>query len=333
MSEGLKKAFAKPMVWALVGLLAVLLFDLFFVPGFFQFTVRDGRIYGSIVDIFNRAAPVTLLGLGMTLVIATFGIDLSVGAVMAIAGAAAANNLVSKDPNVGVAISIGLGLALLCGFFNGFLVSVVKIQPIVATLILMVAGRGIAQLMTNGTIVTFENAGFEQLGSGGLLGLPTPVVIAAAALGLLALLTRQTAFGTYLEAVGSNPKASILVGIRPGLVKFWAYTLCGVLAGVAGLVACADIKAADANNVGLYMELDAILAVTIGGTSITGGRFSLVGTVLGALFIQALTTTILTTGVPKDVTLVVKALVIVVVCLLQGPEFWKMLRGSKAVAA
>ncbi len=131
----------------------------------------------------------------------------------------------------------------------------------------------------------------------------------------------------------SNAKAAELVGIKEGTVKFWAYVLCGLAAGIAGLIATADIKAADANNGGLYLELDAILAVTIGGTAITGGRFSLTGTVVGALLIQALTTTINTTGVSKDVTLVIKAFIVIAVCLLQGPRFWEMIRGNKAVTA
>ena len=328
----LKEWAQNPLFWAVVGLLLVLTYDLLFVKDFFQITVRDGRFYGSLIDVLNRAAPTLIVGLGMTLVIATFGVDLSVGAVMAIAGAIAAKILTSPAPSVTNAVLAGLALALVCGAFNGFLVSKIKIQPIVATLILMVAGRGIAQLMTDGKIITFESPRFENIGTGGFLGLPMPVILAAVSFALFSLLTRRTAFGLYLEAVGNNAHAAKLVGIREGVVKFWAYTLCGLAAGLAGLIATADIKAADPSNVGLYLELDAILAVTIGGTAITGGRFSLTGTVVGALLIQALTTTILTTGIPKDVTLVVKALVVVVVCLLQGPRFWEMLRG-KAVTA
>lgn len=322
-----------PLFWAVSGLILVLLYDLFFVENFFQITVQDGRLYGSLIDVLNRAAPTLIIALGMTLVIATFGVDLSVGAVMAIAGAMAAKNLTGENPNVPLAVAAGLGLALAAGAFNGLLVSKVKIQPIVATLILMVAGRGIAQLMTDGTIITFENPGFENIGSGSFLGLPMPVIIAAVCFLVFSLLTRRTAFGLYLEAVGSNAKAAELVGIKEGTVKFWAYVLCGLAAGIAGLIATADIKAADANNVGLYLELDAILAVTIGGTAITGGRFSLTGTVVGALLIQALTTTINTTGVSKDVTLVLKAFIVIAVCLLQGPRFWEMIRGNKAVTA
>lgn len=328
-----KEWLRQPLTWAVLGLVLVLTYDLFFVENFYRITVQDGRFYGSLIDVLNRAAPTLIVALGMTLVISTFGIDLSVGAVMAIAGAAAANNLVSARPNLGVAVGAGLVMALVCGVFNGMLVSKIKIQPIVATLILMVAGRGVAQLMTDGTIVTFENRAFENVGTGSFLGFPMPVVIAAGVFVLLSLLVRRTAFGLYLEAVGSNAKSARLVGIREDLVKFWAYVLCGLLAGVAGLIATADIKAADPSRVGLYLELDAILAVTIGGTAITGGRFSLAGTVVGALLIQALTTTILTTGTPLQVTLVVKALIIVAVCLLQGKEFWALFRGGKAVSA
>lgn len=315
------------LLWPLAALAAVLLFNLVATPGFFDLAVRDGRLYGSLVDVVNRAVPVLLLGFGMTLVIATAGVDLSVGAVMAIAGATAACLIVRPDGCVLNALpatslpgilAVSLAIALACGLFNGVLVAFFRIQPIVATLLLMVAGRGIAQLLTNGQIVTFQSPGFAAIGSGATFGLPNPVWIAAGVFSVGGLLVRGTAYGMFVEAVGSNPVASRLSGIDARGVKLAAYAVCAICAGVAGLIATADIRAADANNAGLYLELDAILAVSVGGTSLAGGRFSLVGTVLGALLMQALTTTIFTRGVSAEGTLVLKALVVVAVCVLQS---------------
>lgn len=315
------------LLWPLAALLAVLAFNLIATPGFFELTVREGRLYGSLVDVVNRAVPVLLLGFGMTLVIATAGVDLSVGAVMAIAGAVAACLIVRPDGCVlnalpalslpGIVV-VSLAAALVCGAFNGVLVALFRIQPIVATLLLMVAGRGVAQLLTNGQIVTFQELSFAALGSGASLGIPHPVWIAALVIVLGGVLVRGTAYGLFVEAVGSNPVASRLSGIDARGVKMAAYGVCALCAGIAGLIATADIRAADANNAGLYLELDAILAVSVGGTSLAGGRFSLVGTVLGALLMQALATTIFTRGVSAEGTLVLKALVVVAVCILQS---------------
>ena len=309
------------VIWPAAALLLLLLFNYFFTPGFFHVEVKDGRLFGSVIDILNRAAPVMLLALGMTLVIATGGVDLSVGAVMAIAGTVAALLVTKQGMPLSVIVLASLGAGLVCGLVNGFLVGFFAIQPIVATLILMVAGRGIAQLLSDGQIITVDRESFNFIGGGFLFGLPFPVTVVLVAAILVGLVTRRTAFGLYIESVGGNENALRYSGINPRFVKMGVYTLLGILAAVAGVIATSDIKAADANNVGLYLELDAILAVAIGGTSLVGGRFYLVGSLLGALFIQALTTTILSRGVPVQYTLVVKAVVIIAVCLLQSEAF------------
>ena len=185
----------------------------------------------------------------------------------------------------------------------------------------MIAGRGVAQLLANGQIVTFQHDGFAALGSGAIFGIPNPLWLFAGALVLVAALARGTAFGGFVEAVGSNPTASRFSGLDARTVKLAAYAICGLCAGLAGIIGTADIRAADANNAGLYLELDAILAVSVGGTALAGGRFSLAGTVVGAVLMQALTTTILTRGVTPEATLVLKAAVVVVVCLLQSPKW------------
>ncbi len=323
------------LLFPLAGLGLILLFNLLFTPGFFATEVRDLQLYGSVIDILNRAAPVMLLSIGMTLVIATKGVDLSVGAVMAIAGAVAALLITDKvaflhvSQSVFLVVLVALVVATIAGVFNGVLVGKVGIQPIVATLILMVAGRGVAQLLTDGQIVIFNNPALEQLGTGSWIGLPMPFVIFVSTFVLIAVMVRKTALGLFIEATGSNSEAARLSGVASDKVKVAVYAISGLMAGIAGVIACADIRAADANNAGLYMELDAILAVAVGGTSLSGGRFSLVGSVVGAVLMQALTTTILTRGVSPHATLVAKALIIVAVILLQSPEFRAMFAGRK----
>ncbi len=325
MNERTRRLF-----WPLLILVLVLVFNLIFTPGFFSIEMRDGQLYGSLIDIFNRAAPVLLLALGMTLVISTGGVDLSVGAVMAISGATAACLIARPEGSIlsglnlggSVALVVGVALlaALICGLFNGILISFFRLQPIVATLLLMVAGRGLAQLLTNGQIVIFSEPGFAAIGRGEFLALPNPIWLFVGTLIFFWLLTRKTAFGLFVEAVGSNPSASSQSGVNERAVKLAVYALAGLCAGLAGLIGTADLQAADANNTGLYLELDAILAVAVGGTAMAGGRFSLAGSVIGALMMQAITTTIFTRGVPPETALILKALVVVGVVLAQSPN-------------
>jgi len=314
------------LFWPVAVLVVLLLSNLAFTPGFFRIEVRQGQLYGSLIDILRFGAPLILVALGMTLVIATGGIDLSVGSVVAISGALACF-LISKEADQNAfsgvvwAVALSLVLALVLGLWNGLLVAGVGIQPIVATLILMVAGRGLAQLITNGQIITINSSPYEVIGTGYELGIPIPVYIAAVVTAAAVLLTRRSALGMLIESVGGNAEASRLSGIRARQIKLMAYVFCGLCAGIAGLIVSSNVHSADGNNAGLFIELDAILAVVIGGTSLLGGRFSIGGTVLGALIIQALSTTIYTIGVPPEITLLVKALVVTAVCLIQSPAF------------
>ena len=307
------------LVWPVAGLVLLLVFNLIFTEGFFHVEVRDGRLYGVLIDILNHGSNVMLLALGMTLVIATGGVDLSVGAVMAIAGAVAAQLINKAGVPFPIVIAASLAAALVAGSWNGLLVGLLKIQPIVATLILMVAGRGIAQLITNGQIITFTDERLTYVGNGSFAGLPFPVLLSVGMLGVTALLTRKTAVGLFIESVGDNQTASAYAGIRSGRVKFLVYAFSGLCAGLAGLVAASNIKCSDANHAGLFLELDAILAVVIGGTALTGGRFYLVGSIVGGLFIQTLTTTMYMRNVSADVAPVPKALAVLIVCVLQSP--------------
>ncbi|HEP1066510.1 TPA: ABC transporter permease [Klebsiella aerogenes] len=312
----------------IIALLLVLAVDSLVAPHFFQVLLQDGRLFGSPIDILNRAAPVALLAIGMTLVIATGGIDLSVGAVMAIAGATAASMTVAGH-SLPVVLLAALGAGALAGLWNGILVAVLKIQPFVATLILMVAGRGVAQLITSGQIVTFDSPALSWLGSGSLLLLPTPVIIAVATQLLFWLFTRKTALGMFIEAVGINIRAAKNAGVNTRIVVMLAYVLSGICAAIAGIIVAADIRGADANNAGLWLELDAILAVVIGGGSLMGGRFNLLLSVVGALIIQGMNTGILLSGFPPELNQVVKAVVVLCVLVVQSPRFIGLLKGVR----
>jgi galactofuranose transport system permease protein len=303
----------------ILALIVILAVDRVVSPQFFDLRLQDGRLFGSLIDVLNRGTPVALLALGMVLVIATRGIDLSVGAIMAISGAIAAS--LADSHGLPIVLAAALGVGLLCGLWNGFLVAVLGMQPIVATLILMVAGRGIAQLITEGRIVTFSSPDLVWLGNGSILGLPVPVAIAIGMLILTGAVVRGSALGLLIEATGGNARASELAGVGTRAMILAVYVWCGVCAALAGVIAAADIMGADANNAGLWLELDAILAVVIGGTSLFGGRFSLVLAVLGALIIQTMNTGILLSGYPPEFNLLVKAGVVLAVLLLQSPKF------------
>ncbi len=313
------------LFWPVLALVAILVFDALVTPGFLSLRIQDGHLYGSLIDILKNGTPTALIALGMTLVVATRGIDLSVGATVAISAALACSWIASSpDPTSGgsalVGVLLALGLAAVLGLWNGFLVSVLGIQPIIATLVLMTAGRGLAQLITDGQIITVANPLFAQLGGGFLLGLPVSVILAAVLFALVALVTRRTALGMLIESVGINPSAARLAGVRARGITVAVYVFTALCAGIAGLMISSNVTAADANNAGLWIELDAILAVVIGGTLLSGGRFSIVGTLVGALVLQTLTTTVYSVGIAPEVTLVFKAVVIIAVCLLQSPK-------------
>jgi ribose/xylose/arabinose/galactoside ABC-type transport system permease subunit len=318
----------------------ILLFDLITVPGFFTIQVRDGNLYGSLIDIFRNASTVMLLAIGMTLVIATGGVDLSVGATMAICASVAAllmnpyvlatelpPNLMKliNDPQftfqpLWVVILVTLLVAILCGLWNGLLVAYIRIQPMVATLILMIAGRGIAQLITNGVRIQIFYEPYAFIGQGWIV-LPFSLYLVAFVTAITWFLTRRTAIGLFIESVGINFRSSYFSGIDEKKIKLLAYAFCGFTAGIAGLVASSNIKTSDAFNLGQDLELDAILAVVIGGTVLgSGGRFSLVASLIGAVVIQAITTSMYAFGVPAFALKAIKALVVIFVILLYSEQ-------------
>ncbi len=311
----------------LLALLLILVVNSLVADNFFAINIQDDRLFGSVIDIINRSAPVALLALGMTLVIATGGIDLSVGAVMAIAGATFAT-MASQNYPIPIILLATIAAGIACGLWNGFLVAIFKIQPIVATLILMVAGRGIAQLITEGQIVTFNNDALAWIGSGSFFYLPTPVVITIMCAILVWMLTQKTALGMFIEAVGINIKAAKNAGLNTPMIIISTYVVNGIMAAIAGMIVAADIRGADANNAGLWLEMDAILAVVIGGTALIGGRFNIWLSLVGTLIIQGVNTGILLSGYQPQWNQIVKAGVVLIVLILQSPAILQLLRGN-----
>ncbi len=354
----IKSQFALPIIaLVFVVILSAIVTKIKYDVNFFSIKINNNVLYGSIIDILNRSSELVILAMGMTLVVASSkGTDISVGSVMAISGALIVRCLGENYDYYTMipflAVLIGLLGSIACGAFNGFLVAKLNIQPMVATLILFTAGRGIAQLISSrdiikdgaivgkatGVILYVRMNGFRNVG-GFIPGciVPTPIFIAAGFVLLTWAILRFTAMGTYIKTVGINPKAARLVGINSVLVMFACYVYCGLSSGVAGLIASSRIYSSDANNIGLNLEMDAILAVALGGNSLAGGKFNIFGSVIGAITIQALTTSLYTIGVPANQLPVYKAIVVILIVLFQSPAFKQLINNAKnkknAVAA
>lgn len=339
----LKKYSKNQIFWPLIIFLIILIFNGIVTKGeFFSIRMVEGHLYGRMIDILRNGSKLMLLAAGMTLVLATGGTDISVGSVMAISGAISCSIISGVHfpvlgGNVAAAVIIAVLAGILCGMWNGFLVSKIKIQPIVATMILMVAGRGIAQLITQGKIISVTSGSFYFINGGYLMTLPFPLFIVLFFVLSIFLFTKKTSFGLFLESTGVNSTAAHFAGINVVTIKWMVYVLSGFMAAVAGLIESAGIKAADCNNSGLFIEMDAILAVAIGGTSLSGGRFSIGASIIGAIIIQSITTTVLTLRVPPEVTQVVKSIIVIGICLFQSKEFKEKIMGltggKKAVKA
>jgi len=300
----------------LIALLLLIVFNLVFTRNFLSVQTLNVNL--------TQVCTIVIVAVGMTMVIATGGIDLSVGSIMAISGALAPMIFMSQafaggGIYVGVALAflVALVVGVLLGLFNGWLVSQFKIQPIVATLVLFIAGRGIAQVLTNGNLQVFKVPQFQWIGLGRVFGLPAQVLVMAVIVLLAAWTLRRTLFGRNILATGGNERAAELSGIAVNQVKLAVYAISGFCAAIAGLIVIAINSASDANLVGLGMELDAIAAVAVGGTLLSGVKATIVGTLLGALTIQMVRYTLLSNGVPDAAALVVKAAIIIVAVWLQ----------------
>ncbi len=301
---------------ALAVLLLLVLYNLVFTPSF--------RTLAALNLNLTQVATTVIVATGMTLVIATGGIDLSVGSLMAIAGALApmlfSRNLpLFNIPVLGTVLAwlVPIGVAGLFGLFNGMLVTTFRIQPIIATLILYVGGRGIAQVATSGNIQNFKNPAFQVIGLARPLGIPVQVILMLVIVAIAAWVMRATIFGRYVLAIGGNEPAARLAGVPVARIKRMVYVISGLLAGLAGLIVIAINSSSDANRVGLGMELDAIAAVAVGGTPLTGGRATIGGTLIGALIIQLIRSTLLSKGVPFAVAQIVIAGIILLAVYVQ----------------
>ncbi len=306
---------------ALTALIALLVFNFAVTPHFASFQTLNVNL--------TQVATIVIVSVGMTLVIATGGIDLSVGSLMAIAGALAPLIFLSPfglaHPALGnvLAFIVPIGAAGLLGMFNGWFITRFQVQPIVGTLVMFIAGRGIGQVLTNGNLQAFHNPAFQFIGLGRPLGVPFQVIVMLILVGLAAWAVRRTLFGRHILAIGGNERAARLAGVPVNRVKRWVYAISGLCAGIAGLVVISINSSSDANLVGLGMELDAIAAVSVGGTPFTGGQASVVGTLIGALLIQLLRYTLLANGVPDAAALVVKGAII-------AGAVWSQQQGRRA---
>jgi len=300
-----------PVTREIVVLLLLLVFNLLFTQHFWSLQTFNVNL--------TQVVTIVIVGIGMTLVVATGGIDLSVGASMAIAGTLAPLIFLNIDGPLGIALAFlgSIAAATLFGVFNGLLVTRLKVQPIVGTLVLFIAGRGIAQVIVDGNLQVFDNDAFQWIALGKIAGVPVQVFLMLILVGLFIWIVRKTLFGQYLLVTGGNESAAYLCGVPTRRVKMIAYTVCGALSGLAGLISIGINSSSDPNVTGLGIELDAIAAVAVGGNALTGGKAWIGGTLLGALIIQLVRYTLLAHGVPDAAALVVKAAIIVVAVYIQ----------------
>ncbi len=353
MIDILKRIVGSRLFFPLLCLLLVLLLNVVSTmattgsPGpFFEITMTNGALNGPLITILNRSAELVILAVGMTIVIScSGGVDISVGAVMALTGAVSIwllgyGQLAQNSYHVaeyvvpyGVGLLAAVVVGAICGAWNGFLVSKLRIQAMVATLILFTGGRGLAKVVADGQINKVDGPSYKWLGNfiqdaegNNIVPISTAIFIAAAVVLVTALILRYTALGMNIQSVGVNPRASRIVGLDSSRVIFFAFVFCGICAALAGIIATSRIGGIDSNNVGKMLEMDAILAVALGGNSLAGGRFSLAGSVVGAITIQALTTVLYSINVSADQLPFYKAIVVVVIVVVQSPELRPMLR-------
>jgi galactofuranose transport system permease protein len=311
ITQGAPMKYRLPVTREVVVLLLLLVFNLLFTKHFWSLQTFNVNM--------TQVVTIVIVGIGMTLVVATGGIDLSVGASMAIAGTIAPLIFLNMDGPLGIALAFiaSIAAATLFGVFNGLLVTRLRVQPIVGTLVLFIAGRGIAQVIVDGNLQVFNNDAFQWIALGKIAGVPVQVLLMLILVGVFIWIVRKTLFGQYLLVTGGNERAAFVSGVPTRRVKMIAYTICGALAGLAGLISIGINSSADPNVTGLGIELDAIAAVAVGGNSLMGGKAWIGGTLLGALIIQLVRYSLLAHGVPDAAALVVKAGIIIAAVYIQ----------------
>ena len=331
-----------PLLMPIGCMILVLLINLFKDVSFFSVSINNGVLYGRLIDVLNRGSEIAILAIGQTLVVAvSAGTDISVGSVMALAACGGCVVLTGYGNTsvttilapVAVGFIVGVLCGMVCGALNGAMVSKLKIQPMVATLILFTAARAVGLLICSNQITYIRYEPYKYLGNF-LPGcpIPTPIIVTIIMILLAQLLLKKTSLEMYIQSVGINSRASKICGINSERVCFMCYVICGLCAGVAGMIASSRIYSADSNNIGLNYELDSILAVALGGNSLGGGKFTMAGAIIGAYTIQAITTTLLAMGVSTDQAPVIKAIIVILIVVVQSPVFknWWRNRSKKA---
>ena len=340
-----KKIRKNPLFMPILMLIFVLLINLFKDPSFFAIAVKNGVLYGRLIDVLNRGSEIAILAVGQTLVVAvSAGTDISVGSVMSLAACGGCMVLAGYGNTsvtgivapIAVGILVGLLFGLGCGCVNGAMVAKLKIQPMVATLILFTAARAIGLLLCNNQIIYIRYEPYQYLGNF-LPGvpIPTPIIVTIIVIIIAQLILKKTALETYIQSVGINSRASKICGINSDRICFICYAICGLCAGVAGMIASSRIYSADSNNIGLNNEMYSILAVALGGNSLAGGKFNMAGSIVGAYTIQAIMTTLLAMGVSTDQSPAIMAVIIVIIVVIQSPVFreWFAARRAKKAEA
>lgn len=333
LAARLTELLRKPFFWGVLAILLLLVVNLLKDPSYLAIRVNpaNGNLAGNVLDILRASAPILLVAIGMSLVIATAGIDLSVGSVMAVAGAVSMQYLQSADASSSlsaalIAAGMAITLGALLGTISGMLVAYVGLQPFITTLVMMLAGRGLAKVITSGQNTTATNEQFRWLANGYVGGFPVVFLLAVLIALLIIVVVRRSALGMMILSIGINPRASRMAGIKPAGLLITVYALSGALAAIAGMFAVSSVMTVDVSKTGYQMEMDAILAVVVGGGSLAGGKLSMGGAAVGALLIATLDKTVVFLGVPSSATPAFKATVILILFLLQADSVRSLLR-------
>ncbi len=348
-----RRLISNQMFIPLLALVLLAVINLINDPSFFKISATMNNagntvLSGYLITILDYGSELAILAIGMTLVTAASGgQDISVGATIAIAGSAMLHVLcggVARPTEVAtpviVAFLVACLVGMLCGLFNGALVAIFKIQPMIATLILFTAGRSIAAWINNNELPIVPDPKFAYFG-GFIPGIPIPttVFIAAACIIIIALILKFTNLGLYTQAVGINEKSSRLNGINPTFIKILAFVILGLCVAVAALIKVSRLSTINYSVIAKDIEMDAILAVALGGNSLSGGKFNIWASILGAYVIQFLTTTLYKFEVSSDALAAYKAVVVIILVVFSAPtvreylgRFWKQLHTKKEVA-
>lgn len=334
--------FKNQLVIPVLALVLLVLFNLINDPTFFRIMLEnnsagDPVFTGYLINILDNGSELAILAIGMTLVTAaTGGQDISVGATVAISGSVILRVVCGADakattvsaPMILLAFLIGCVAAMLCGAFNGIMVAHFKIQPMVATLILYTAGRSIAAWINQNQLPKVYDPTFKYVGEfipG--IPIPTPIFVAIICMIVIALVLRFTNLKLYTQAVGINESSSKLNGINPVFIKFLSFVILGVCVAVVGLIKVSRFSTINYSGVAKDIEMDAILAVALGGNALSGGKFSMAASILGAYIIQFLTITLYKVGVPSNALPAYKAVVVIILVVISAPTVREKIQG------